>query len=131
MAGKENEGMRERQTGRQTNRQRQTDRQADRERDRGTDRETERQTEIQTDRHRQSSQLYYSRTEILGNSLFLQFVLEQGRVGGKKERTKDHSHTYSPKAWAEFSGCIKWVLNDQSLQWQSLQNLSICLSSWR
>ena len=34
----------------------------------------------------------------------------------------------SRKDWAELYGCIKWVSNDQSLQWQSLENLSLSLS---
>ena len=35
----------------------------------------------------------------------------------------------SRKDWAELYGCIKQVSNDQSLQWQSLENLSlsVCL----
>ena len=35
--------------------------------------------------------------------------------------------TSSRKDWAELYGCIKWVSNDQSLQWQSLENLSLSL----
>ena len=34
----------------------------------------------------------------------------------------------SRKDWAELYGCIKQVSNDQSLQWQSLENLSLSLS---
>ena len=33
----------------------------------------------------------------------------------------------SRKYWAELYGCIKQVSNDQSLQWQSLENLSLSL----
>ena len=36
--------------------------------------------------------------------------------------------TSSRKDWAELYGCIKWISNDQSLQWQSLENLSLSLS---
>ena len=35
--------------------------------------------------------------------------------------------TSSRKDWAGFYGCIKQVSNDQSLQWQSLENLTVCL----
>ena len=35
--------------------------------------------------------------------------------------------TISQKDWVELYGCIKWVSNDQSLQWQSLENLSLSL----
>ena len=31
----------------------------------------------------------------------------------------------SRKDWAEWYGCIKQVSNNQSLQWQSLENLSL------
>ena len=37
--------------------------------------------------------------------------------------------TSSWKDWAEFYGCIKWVSNDQSLQLQSLENLSLSFPS--
>ena len=30
--------------------------------------------------------------------------------------------------WAEFYGCINYVSNDQSLQWQSLEYLTVCFS---
>ena len=33
----------------------------------------------------------------------------------------------SRKNWAELYGCIKQVSNDQSLQWQSLENLGLFL----
>ena len=64
------ERERQRETDRQTYRDRQTDRQI----------EAERQTDRQIDRVRQTdrlqtSELYYTRTEILGSSLFLQSVL--------------------------------------------------------
>ena len=41
-----------------------------------------------------------------------------GGAGGSKGSRKD---------WAELYGCIKQVSNDQSLQWQSLENLSLSL----
>ena len=45
--------------------------------------------------------------------------------GKQKETEKKVSLTISRKDWAEFNGCINDVSNDQSLQWQSLQNLSL------
>ena len=36
--------------------------------------------------------------------------------------------TSSRKDWARFYGCINQVSNDQSLQWQSVENLTVCLS---
>ena len=37
--------------------------------------------------------------------------------------------TSNQKDWAEFHGCIKWISNDQSLQWQLLENLPSCIMS--
>ena len=48
--------------------------------------------------------------------------------GKQKETEKKVSLTISRKDWAEFNGCINDVSNDQSLQWQSLQNLSVSFS---
>ena len=45
------------------------------ERERETDRQTDRQTGRERKRERENSELYYSRIEILGSSLFLQSVL--------------------------------------------------------
>ena len=36
--------------------------------------------------------------------------------------------TSSRKDWVEFYGCIKYVSNDQSLHWQSLEILSLFVS---
>ena len=52
----------------------------------------------------------------------------RGKKGGARGREGGHSHKQS-KDWIKFYGCIKQVSNDQSLQWQSLENLSlsVCL----
>ena len=60
---------------------------------------------------------------------------------GRGEYPPPHTHTHkkmgggggsegSRKDWAELYGCIKKVSNDQSLQWQSLENPSLSLSVW-
>ena len=53
-------------------------------------------------------------------------------LGSVKNLTNNYNNqssqlTGSRKEWAEFYGCIKQVSNDQSLQWQSLENLSLYL----
>ena len=41
---------------------------------------------------------------------------------GVKKGGGGSTPTSSRKDWAEFCGCIKWVSNYQSLQWQPLEN---------
>ena len=52
----------------------------------------------------------------------------KGEGGGGRGQGSGGSEG-SRKDWAELYGCIKQVSNDQSLQWQSLENLSlsVCL----
>ena len=63
--------------------------------------------------------------------LFLQrTVREKGGGERKRKRTKTGGGGWSEgsrKDWAELYGCIKQVSNDQSLRWQSLENLSLSL----
>ena len=65
---------------------------------------------------------------------------ERGRGGGRKKEEKrgwggggwgggGRTLTSCWKDWTEFYGCIKWVSNDQSLQLQSLENLSLSFPS--
>ena len=67
----------ERETEREGERQtdKQIDRQTDKQIDRLRERERERELSELRERERENSELHYSMTEILGNSLFLQSVL--------------------------------------------------------
>ena len=61
------------------------------------------------------------------------FLIEKGEERKKKKKKKKaevgrgDTLTSSQKDWVEFYGCIKYVSNDQSLYWQSLEILSLCL----
>ena len=55
----------------------------------------------------------------------------EGGEGKKEKKTAGGGWSEgSRKELAELYGCIKQVSNDQSLQWQSLENLSLSLSVW-
>ena len=60
-------------------------------------------------------------------------IYKEQKEIGREEEEKDEgvggwgTLTSSRKDWAEFYGCIKQVSIDQSLQWQSFENLSLSL----
>ena len=79
------------------------------------------------------------KTEAVNAYLIKDSKGEVGGGGGGSERGEEKTKQKnggrgwsegSRKDWVELYGCIKLVSNDQSLQWQSLEKLSLSLSLW-